>query len=115
MSDVAILTSDNPRDEDPLSIIAEVRAGVAPGSAHHDALIVEPDRRLAIRRILDEARRGDVVVIAGKGHETTQEIGDERFPFDDVAEARQSLARRFSSDPVTWTPERPTDGTLESR
>ena len=115
MSDVAILTSDNPRDEDPLSIIEEVRAGVTPGSAHHDALVVEPDRRLAIRRILDEARPGDVVVIAGKGHETTQEIGDERFPFDDVAEVRQSLARRYSSDPATWTPDRPTDGTLESR
>jgi UDP-N-acetylmuramoyl-L-alanyl-D-glutamate--2,6-diaminopimelate ligase len=101
MSDVAILTSDNPRDEDPLSIIEDVRSGVVPNRAR---FIIEPDRRLAIRRALDEAREGDVVVLAGKGHESYQEIDGRRLPFDDVQEARQSLSVRFPSDPTSWTP-----------
>jgi UDP-N-acetylmuramoyl-L-alanyl-D-glutamate--2,6-diaminopimelate ligase len=116
MSDLAIVTSDNPRDEDPLSIIEEVQAGVAADGTGHATFVVEPDRRLAIRRVLEEARAGDVVIIAGKGHETTQEIGDQRLPFDDVAVARQSLASRFPSDPATWTTSpRRADGTPEGR
>jgi UDP-N-acetylmuramoyl-L-alanyl-D-glutamate--2,6-diaminopimelate ligase len=116
MSDLAIVTSDHPRDENPLSIIEEVRAGVAADGTGHATFIVEPDRRLAIRRVLEEARAGDVVIIAGKGHETTQEIGDRRLPFDDVAVARQSLASRFPSDPTTWTTSpRRADGTPEGR
>jgi UDP-N-acetylmuramoyl-L-alanyl-D-glutamate--2,6-diaminopimelate ligase len=102
LSDVAVLTSDNPRDEDPLAIIEQVRAGVgdepAPGTFE-----VEPDRRLAIRRALDQARAGDVVIIAGKGHETYQEIEGRRLPFDDVVEARRALSASFSTDPATWT------------
>jgi UDP-N-acetylmuramoyl-L-alanyl-D-glutamate--2,6-diaminopimelate ligase len=116
MSDLAIVTSDNPRDEDPLAIIEEVRAGVGPDGSGRATLVVEPDRRLAIRRVLDEARAGDVVVIAGKGHETTQEIGQQQLPFDDVAEARHSLASRYASDPATWTTSpRRADGTPEGR
>jgi UDP-N-acetylmuramoyl-L-alanyl-D-glutamate--2,6-diaminopimelate ligase len=104
LSDVAVLTSDNPRDEDPLSIIEEVRAGVAADAPPHAAFMVEPDRRAAIALVLEEARAGDVVVIAGKGHEDYQEIGGVRLPFDDVVEARRALSSRFPSDPATWVP-----------
>jgi len=101
LSDFAILTSDNPRDEDPRAIIDEVRAGVVAGTGSGGTFVVEPDRRLAIRRALEEARAGDVVVIAGKGHETYQEIGTARIPFDDAVEARQALSARFTADPAT--------------
>ena len=84
LADVAILTSDNPRSEDPLAIIEEVRAG-AP------ALEVEPDRGVAIARAIEAARGGDVVLIAGKGHEQGQEIGATKLPFDDRAVARDAL------------------------
>jgi UDP-N-acetylmuramoyl-L-alanyl-D-glutamate--2,6-diaminopimelate ligase len=104
LSDVAYLTSDNPRDEDPLAIIEEVRSGPLEGVDDRASLIVEVDRHLAIRRALDAAGAGDVVIIAGKGHETYQEIGAERLPFDDVAEARTALSVRYSGDPATWLP-----------
>jgi UDP-N-acetylmuramoyl-L-alanyl-D-glutamate--2,6-diaminopimelate ligase len=104
LSEVAVLTSDNPRDEDPMAIISEVRAGMVPGGDRGSVLIVEPDRRAAIRRALDEAGTGDVVVIAGKGHETYQEVAGERHPFNDVDEARQALSLRFRSDPRSWLP-----------
>jgi UDP-N-acetylmuramoyl-L-alanyl-D-glutamate--2,6-diaminopimelate ligase len=104
LSDLAVLTSDNPRDEDPLEIIEEVRRGVLPGGGpdHRGSLVVEPDRHLAIRRALDAASSGDVVVIAGKGHENYQEVAGQRLPFDDAGEARQALSVRFSGDPATW-------------
>jgi UDP-N-acetylmuramoyl-L-alanyl-D-glutamate--2,6-diaminopimelate ligase len=102
LSEVAVLTSDNPRDEDPLSIIEEVRAGVAAEAPLHSAFMVEPDRHAAIALVLDEARAGDVVVIAGKGHEDYQEIGGVRLPFNDVVEARRALSARFPTDPSTW-------------
>jgi len=102
LSDVAVLTSDNPRDEDPLAIIEGVVAGVEPALRRSGSFIVEPDRRNAIRRALGEARAGDVVIIAGKGHETYQEIGGRRLPFDDVVEARRALSARFAADPATW-------------
>jgi len=102
LSDVAVLTSDNPRDEDPLSIIEEVRAGVAVDAPLDSAFRVEPDRQAAIALVLEEARAGDVVVIAGKGHEDYQEIGGVRLPFDDVVEARRALSARFPTDPSTW-------------
>jgi UDP-N-acetylmuramoyl-L-alanyl-D-glutamate--2,6-diaminopimelate ligase len=101
LSDVAVLTSDNPRDEDPLAIIEQVRAGVVDEPAQ-GTFVVEPDRRSAIRWALGEARAGDVVVIAGKGHETYQEIAGRRLPFDDVVEARRALSVRFPTDPATW-------------
>jgi UDP-N-acetylmuramoyl-L-alanyl-D-glutamate--2,6-diaminopimelate ligase len=102
-SDLAFLTSDNPRDEDPLAIIEEVVAGV-PGGRSNPRVVVEPDRGIAIRLALDAAGPGDVVVIAGKGHETYQEIAGRRLPFDDAVEARRALAARFGSDPRTWAP-----------
>jgi UDP-N-acetylmuramoyl-L-alanyl-D-glutamate--2,6-diaminopimelate ligase len=102
LSDVAVLTSDNPRDEDPLSIIDEVRAGAAADAPPHGVFLVEADRGAAIRLLLEEARAGDVVVIAGKGHEDYQEIGGERLPFNDVREARRFLSARFPTDPSTW-------------
>jgi UDP-N-acetylmuramoyl-L-alanyl-D-glutamate--2,6-diaminopimelate ligase len=82
MSDITIITSDNPRREDPLEIIRQIKAGVE-GTRE---VIVEPDRRTAIRLALGRARRDDVVLIAGKGHEPYQVIGDTRAHFDDREE-----------------------------
>ncbi|MGD0943281.1 MAG: UDP-N-acetylmuramoyl-L-alanyl-D-glutamate--2,6-diaminopimelate ligase [Acidimicrobiales bacterium] len=89
LADVAVLTSDNPRSEDPLAIIGEVRTG-CDGKAR---LVVEPDRRQAIAAALGVASAGDVVVVAGKGHETVQEIGDESLEFSDRAVIAEELAR----------------------
>jgi len=86
-ADVAVLTSDNPRHEDPLAIIDDVAAGAAPGAD----LRVEPDREAAIALALDEARPGDLVVVAGKGHETGQAVGDRVIPFDDREVVRRLL------------------------
>jgi UDP-N-acetylmuramoyl-L-alanyl-D-glutamate--2,6-diaminopimelate ligase len=88
-ADVAILTSDNPRSEDPRAIADDVLAGVPPGS-----LVVELDRAAAIRRAVAEAAPGDVVLVAGKGHETTQEIDGVKHPFDDREVARLALGGR---------------------
>jgi UDP-N-acetylmuramoyl-L-alanyl-D-glutamate--2,6-diaminopimelate ligase len=89
-ADRAYVTSDNPRSEDPNAIIADVVAGVGSRAG----TVVEPDRRLAIRRALRESSAGDVVLIAGKGHETGQIIGDRVLPFDDRAVAREELEAR---------------------
>ena len=87
LSDVTFVTSDNPRSEAPESIIDAVMSGVVSG-----ALVVrDVDRRRAIARALEEAAAGDVVVVAGKGHETTQTFGDLVIPFDDRAVARELL------------------------
>ncbi|HEX3393504.1 MAG TPA: UDP-N-acetylmuramoyl-L-alanyl-D-glutamate--2,6-diaminopimelate ligase [Acidimicrobiales bacterium] len=93
LADVAVLTTDNPRGEDPLAIIAEVAAG----AAHDDGLIIEPDRRAAIGLALDRARPGDVVVVAGKGHETTQVFAASEVDFDDRAVVRDELARTWGA------------------
>ncbi len=85
LADVALVTSDNPRSEDPATIAAEVVDGLD--------LEVELDRRRAIQRALESARAGDVVVIAGKGHEQGQEIGGRKLPFDDREVAREALRR----------------------
>jgi UDP-N-acetylmuramoyl-L-alanyl-D-glutamate--2,6-diaminopimelate ligase len=85
LADVVVVTSDNPRSEDPHSIIAEVLAG-AGGDAE-----VEPDRAAAIARALELAREGDVVLIAGKGAEQGQELADRVLPFDDREAAREAL------------------------
>jgi UDP-N-acetylmuramoyl-L-alanyl-D-glutamate--2,6-diaminopimelate ligase len=90
LADDVVLTSDNPRSEDPLAIIDDIRAGIPPGAAA--TVAVEPDRGRAIERAVAGTRPGDVVVIAGKGHETTQTIGDTVRPFDDRAVARAALA-----------------------
>ncbi|MGA3351611.1 MAG: UDP-N-acetylmuramoyl-L-alanyl-D-glutamate--2,6-diaminopimelate ligase [Acidimicrobiales bacterium] len=89
LADVAVLTSDNPRSEDPDAIIAEVRAG-CDGTAR---LVIEPDRRRAIAAALEFAGGGDVVVVAGKGHETVQEIGDRLIEFSDRQVLAEELAR----------------------
>jgi len=93
-ADTVVLTSDNPRGEDPATVIGQIRSGVAAGVA----LVVEPDRAEAIGRAIGLAGPGDVVVIAGKGHETTQVVGDRELPFDDRLVARDALAAR-SGDP----------------
>lgn len=89
-SDVTVVTSDNPRHEEPLAIIDDIVAGVDPSRRQH--LIIEPDRTAAIKLAVEEARPGDVVVIAGKGHETTQTIGDRELPFDDRQVAAEAMA-----------------------
>jgi UDP-N-acetylmuramoyl-L-alanyl-D-glutamate--2,6-diaminopimelate ligase len=94
-ADVTVITSDNPRHEDPDAIIAEVVAGVVAGGGVVDgvAVIVEADRARAIARAVDQARPGDVVLVAGKGHESVIEIGDRRLPFDDRAVAAAAVQR----------------------
>jgi UDP-N-acetylmuramoyl-L-alanyl-D-glutamate--2,6-diaminopimelate ligase len=87
-ADIALVTSDNPRSEEPRAIIDEILAG-CDGPAK---LLVDPDRRAAIAEALAEARPGDVVVIAGKGHETVQELADRSIPFDDRQVVAELLA-----------------------
>jgi UDP-N-acetylmuramoyl-L-alanyl-D-glutamate--2,6-diaminopimelate ligase len=91
LSDVVILTSDNPRSEPPEAILEEIRRGIPPARAA-DTLVV-PDRRDAISRALEMGREGVVVVIAGKGHEPHQVLRDRTVPFDDRQVARDVLAR----------------------
>jgi UDP-N-acetylmuramoyl-L-alanyl-D-glutamate--2,6-diaminopimelate ligase len=90
-ADVAVLTTDNPRHEAPAAIVAEVRAGAAAPCARW---IEELDRARAIELAIALARPDDIVVIAGKGHEQVQEVGDERLPFSDADVARAAIARR---------------------
>jgi UDP-N-acetylmuramoyl-L-alanyl-D-glutamate--2,6-diaminopimelate ligase len=91
LADASVVTSDNPRSEDPGAIIAQILDGIA----QRDGVRVEPDRRAAIALALDDARPGDTVVIAGKGHEQGQEFeGGRKIPFDDREVARQELRRR---------------------
>jgi UDP-N-acetylmuramoyl-L-alanyl-D-glutamate--2,6-diaminopimelate ligase len=105
-SDVVIVTSDNPRSEDPLAIIAEIESGMTPG-VKRDSLdtfsrepggkktyTVIPDRRDAIAAAVSIAREGDVVVLAGKGHEDYQIIGSTRTHFDDREVARDAIRKR---------------------
>ena len=92
-SDVVFITSDNPRTEDPLKIIDAIEVGVK-GTGREFRSI--SDRRLAIREAIKEARTGDVVIIAGKGHENYQIIGNEKFHFDDREVAGEAIALRES-------------------
>jgi UDP-N-acetylmuramoyl-L-alanyl-D-glutamate--2,6-diaminopimelate ligase len=109
LSDLVIVTSDNPRSEDPERIIDEIRRGIvmpadriAPkGQQKGTPSVAIVDRREAIEKAIKEARRGDLVLIAGKGHEKYQVIGDRTLPFDDVDVARAALARRRSGSRVT--------------
>ena len=106
LSDLVVVTSDNPRSEDPEQIIEEVKRGIvvpanrvppkgqpAPRSTPCLAIV---DRKEAIAQAVRDARSGDLVLIAGKGHEKYQQIGDRTLPFDDVEVAREALARRRS-------------------
>ena len=87
LADVVVVTSDNPRSEDPRAIIDEIVRGA------EDRVAVEPDRAAAIASALELAEEGDVVVIAGKGHEQGQEFHDRVIPFDDREVAREALRR----------------------
>jgi UDP-N-acetylmuramoyl-L-alanyl-D-glutamate--2,6-diaminopimelate ligase len=89
LADWVAVTSDNPRSESPLAIIDEVLNGMLP--AERSGVLVEPDRRRAIAAALTAARPGDIVLVAGKGHETSQTIGDDVIEFDDRAVVRQLL------------------------
>ena len=91
-ANTVVVTSDNPRSEDPASIIASIVDGIGPGD--RGRVEVEPDRRAAIGRALGHASAGDIVVIAGKGHENTQTIGTQVLPFDDRLVAREWLRTR---------------------
>ncbi|MBN2624188.1 MAG: UDP-N-acetylmuramoyl-L-alanyl-D-glutamate--2,6-diaminopimelate ligase [Acidimicrobiales bacterium] len=104
LADQVVLTSDNPRSEDPLAILDDIRRGVPPDAA----AVVEPDRRRAISRAVASARPGGVVVIAGKGHETTQVVGDRAVPFDDRLVARDVLDEL--TDDAARAVARPTKG-----
>jgi UDP-N-acetylmuramoyl-L-alanyl-D-glutamate--2,6-diaminopimelate ligase len=95
LADFVIVTSDNPRSEDPETICEEIEAGmrqVSGAPAHWERVV---DRREAIREAIRIAEPGDLVLIAGKGHETYQEIRGVRRHFDDREEARAALEERF--------------------
>jgi UDP-N-acetylmuramoyl-L-alanyl-D-glutamate--2,6-diaminopimelate ligase len=102
LADHVIVTSDNPRSEDPGAIISAILEGarrVEGKGAEESVLEVEPDRRAAIAAALQQAEAGDVVVIAGKGHEQGQELaGGRMIPFDDREVARGELRVRMNPD-----------------
>ena len=94
LADLAVVTSDNPRTEAPMAIIRDILAGMTGGGAE---VRVEPDRRAAIAWALDQGRPGDVIVLAGKGHETYQEVNGVQYPMDEreiVAEYFEKQAKR---------------------
>jgi UDP-N-acetylmuramyl-tripeptide synthetase len=109
LSDFVVLTSDNPRTESPLAILSDIVPGTAavqPMKYEADQLahgfssrgyVLEPDRRSAIKLALHLARPDDTVIIAGKGHETYQTIGEKQTPFDDRAEAGRALQQITAS------------------
>jgi len=102
LSDLIVITSDNPRSEDPSRIIEEIQRGITPDT-RKDAgqrLLTIVDRRAAIAKAIELARPGDLVLVAGKGHEKYQVIGDRVLPFDDVAVAREALSRRRTNSGV---------------
>ena len=102
LSDVIVVTSDNPRSEEPERIIEEVRRGITPDTRRDSAqrVLTIVDRRAAIAKAVELAGAGDLVLIAGKGHEKYQVIGDRTLPFDDVAVARDALAKRRTNSGV---------------
>ncbi|MBW2039311.1 MAG: UDP-N-acetylmuramoyl-L-alanyl-D-glutamate--2,6-diaminopimelate ligase [Deltaproteobacteria bacterium] len=91
-ADLAIITSDNPRTEDPLKIIEEIEKGARRASAHR--YLVIPDRREAINKAISLAGPQDLVLITGKGHENYQIMGEEKLPFDDREEAQRALKKK---------------------
>lgn len=97
LADVAILTSDNPRSEDPLAILAEMLAGVLTVPEPERArVIIEPDRAAAIGLAVAGAGKGDVIVVAGKGHERGQYVGSKVIPFDDREAVAEAIGRQLS-------------------
>jgi UDP-N-acetylmuramoyl-L-alanyl-D-glutamate--2,6-diaminopimelate ligase len=114
LSDLVVLTSDNPRSEDPLAIIEEIKRGIVPPDGRPlrqggqalppvptSSWMEVPDREEAIVRAIAEAEPGDLVIVAGKGHESTQTIGDRVLPFDDALVAREALVRRRQASSVS--------------
>jgi UDP-N-acetylmuramoyl-L-alanyl-D-glutamate--2,6-diaminopimelate ligase len=99
-ADRVVLTSDNPRSEDPAVIAAAIRAGIEAGVD----VRVELDRRAAIRAAILDAQEGDVVLVAGKGHETEQLVAGRTLPFDDAAEARAALRERSGASSPAGRP-----------
>ncbi|GAC1700981.1 MAG: UDP-N-acetylmuramoyl-L-alanyl-D-glutamate--2,6-diaminopimelate ligase [Candidatus Acidiferrum sp.] len=91
LSDLTILTSDNPRAEDPLKIISDIVVGLQKTNGKY---MIEPDREKAIGRAMDEARAGDIVLLAGKGHENYQILADRTMEFDDREVSRAALRER---------------------
>lgn len=89
LSDFAVITSDNPRNEDPNAIIQDILKGITRGS---DAYVVIEDRRKAIRYAMDKAEKNDIIVLAGKGHETYQEIRGVKYPLDERVEVNEYLS-----------------------
>jgi len=102
LSDLIVITSDNPRGEDPARIIEEIQRGITPDTRRDRAqrVLAIVDRREAIGKAVEVARPGDLVLIAGKGHEKYQVIGERVLPFDDVAVAREALGRRRTNSGV---------------
>src|SRR6266481_1664060 len=96
LSDLTILTNDNPRQEDPLKIISDIVVGMQKSGGKY---LIEPDREKAIGRAFDEARAGDIVLLAGKGHEDYQVLADKTLPWDDRSVAQQELRQRGFDSP----------------
>jgi len=114
LSDLVVLTSDNPRSEDPLAIIDEIKRGFVPpddrpvrkggvalAPIQSTPWLAIPDREEAITRAVAQANPGDVVIVAGKGHESTQTIGTRTQPFDDAVVSRQALLKRRQASSVS--------------
>jgi UDP-N-acetylmuramoyl-L-alanyl-D-glutamate--2,6-diaminopimelate ligase len=91
LSDLSSLTSDNPRQEDPLKIISDIVVGIQKSAGKY---IIEADRAKAIKLAIEEARAGDIVLLAGKGHEDYQIFAEHTVHLDDREEARKALAER---------------------
>jgi len=91
LSDLTILTNDNPRQEDPLKIISDIVVGLQKSRGKY---LIEPDREKAIGMAFDEARAGDLVLLAGKGHEDYQVLAEKTLPWDDRGVAEEQLRRR---------------------
>jgi UDP-N-acetylmuramoyl-L-alanyl-D-glutamate--2,6-diaminopimelate ligase len=106
LSDLVVLTSDNPRSEVPERIVDDIKRGLAPPvdptapPRPTTPFLVLLDRRAAIEYAIREARPGDLVLVAGKGHEKYQVIGERTFPFDDAEVARAALSSRRSASKV---------------
>jgi len=102
LSDLIVVTSDNPRSEDPQKIIEDIQRGITVDTRRDTTqrMLTYVDRREAIGKAIEQARPGDVVLIAGKGHEKYQIVGADVRPFDDVAVAREALGRKRSNSGV---------------
>ncbi len=94
LSDIVIVTSDNPRGEDPARIIDEVKLGIQVAEREPGTFFAIVDRAEAIEQAIRMAEPGDLVLLAGKGHEKTQVIGSRELPFDEAEIARAALDRR---------------------